>query len=200
MKTISLLFTLIITCGSIEAQIKFAQVSLRTLSQLDFQKADFNSASFPFEFKEHKNTSANFGLDVLIEKSITKKLSIYGGVGYFRNRFNFQRRYDHVLLNFGRDSVPIGTSTRNYDFLLLRIPVGIIYNISAAKKVALSIGIENIINFSFKQIYNGTKPFPEANNEYTKFNYYGNSVLVFLQVSKDFSNKSSFHFSHISGY
>ena len=52
---------------------------------------------------------------------------------------------------------------------------------------AIYLGIENIINFSFNQIYNGTKPFAEANNKLTKFDYYSNSILLFVRNTKNLS-------------
>ena len=168
-------------------------LSLRISLQQDFQKASFKDIQFPYELKEHSAKQINWGLDILTEKEIFEGWYGYMGIGYFRNKFNFKRAYDHKLLNPGTDSIPIGTSTSNYIFNLIRLPVGISYQVTKKDNYALNIGIENIVNFSFSQVYNGTKPFPEANNRMTTFNYYGNSVLLFGRFVKNLSKNKYLH-------
>jgi hypothetical protein len=191
-KTSLLLFSFI--CFSFQnvvlSQIKSPQFSIRIAAQLDFQKADFKDINFPFDFKEHKITTINFGMDLLIEKEITNEWGIYGGIGYYRNKFKFKRAYDHTLLNIGTDSIPIGTSTNDYTFALVRCPIGILYKLITRNKHAFHLGMENIVNFSFQQTYNGSKPFPNANNKYSKFQYYGNSTILFVEVSRHLNQNS----------
>jgi hypothetical protein len=172
------------------AQNKSVFITPRISFQSDFQKADFKDIRFPFEYKEHTATQLNWGIDLLIEKYLTYKLSVYIGVGYFRNKFNFKRWYDHELLNNGRDSFPIGTSTNNYIFHLLNFPIGANYKFLKKNNYDFILGIENVVNFSFQQVYNGRKAFPEATNKYTKFSYYGNTVLLFGGISKYLSHSS----------
>ena len=164
--------------------------SVRISLQSDFQKDAFQDVHFPFEFKEHSTTATNWGIDLLGEKEIFNNWSVYIGTGYFRNKFNFKRFYDHQLLNIGRDSFLIGTSTSNYTFHLLRFPIGISYRLLEKNKYDVNLGIENVINFSFQQVYNGGKPFPGANDKYSKLRYYGNSILLFGCISKQVSQNS----------
>ncbi|WP_276501264.1 hypothetical protein [Terrimonas pollutisoli] len=189
------IFPLLFLCSflfknSLFAQSKEPIFSVRVSVQSDFQKADFKDASFPFDYKRHSTTTINFGIDALIEKEITKQITAYIGAGYYRNKFTFSRFYDHRLLNIGTDSILIGTSTRNYTFHLLRCPVGIYYQLIKLNKYALNFGLENIVNFSFQQAYNGAKPFPTANNKYSGFRYYGNSILISISGMKRISPTS----------
>lgn len=173
------------------AQNKKFSITARIPLQIDFQKATFKDVHFPFEFKEHSVIATNWGIDLLSEKEITKKLGVYIGIGYLRDRFNFQRFYDHQLLNIGTDSLPIGTTVYNYTYHLFRLPIGIAYKIIETKKLDLQVGFENIFSFSFLQIYNGAKPFANANNKLSHFRYFGNSIMFFIQFSKPISNTSS---------
>lgn len=176
------------------AQNKDIFIAPRISFQSDFQKAAFKDIRFPFEFKEHTATQVNWGIDLLIEKSLSDRLSVYIGAGYFRNKFNFKRQYDHQLLNDGRDSIPIGTSTNNYIFHLLHFPIGANYQVLKRNKYDFILGIENVVNFSFQQVYNGKKAFPEARNKHNGFNYYGNTILLFAGISKHLSHSSLFQF------
>ncbi len=172
------------------AQINNPVFSVRVSLQSDFQKADFKDTQFPNEFKEQSATQMNLGIDLLSEKRIHNNWSVYAGIGYFRNKFNFKRAYDHQLLNIGRDSLPVGTTTSDYTFHLLRLPIGISYQLLKKSRYNFNIGIENIINFSFLQVYNGQKPFPDANNKYSRFGYYGNSIHLFCRISRQVSPNS----------
>ncbi len=169
------------------AQVKTDKTffSVRALIQSDFQTADFKDIRFPYEFKKHSTTTVNWGADLLIGKEMLINWNVYIGIGYFRNKFNFKRAYDHKLLNPGTDSIQLGTSTTDYVFNLLRIPIGINYIISKKDKYKIDMGIENVFNFSLQQVYNGAKPFPNSNNKYSKFKYYGNSILVLVRISKE---------------
>lgn len=172
------------------AQINKSLFSFRISLQSDLQKADFTDTQFPYEFKEHVTTELNWGIDLLREKKILNKCSLYFGIGYFRNKFNFKRAYDHQLLNSGTDSLPIGTSTNNYTFHLLRFPIGISYQLLKKNKYDFNLGIENVINFSLQQVYNGGKPFVGANDKYSRFSYYSNSVFFFGRISRRLSKNS----------
>lgn len=88
------------------AQKKEIFFSARVSVQSDFQKADFTDITYPFTYKKHSATTANFGIDILVEKEVASKWNAYVGAGYFRNKFSFKRFYDHRLLNIGTDSWP----------------------------------------------------------------------------------------------
>lgn len=175
------------------AQINKSLFSVRIAVQSDFQKATFKDTRFPYELKEHKASQINWGLDLLNENRIYNNWRVYFGIGYFRNKFNFERFYDHQLLNIGRDSFPIGTSTYDYTFHLLRIPMGLSFLILKKNEYDFSLAIEQAINFSFQQVYNGRMPFSGANNRYSKFKYYGNSILLVASISKSLSKNSLIH-------
>ena len=70
----------------------------------------------------------------------------------------------------------------NYIYNLVRFPLGIIYEIKTTSKSVYKIGAEIILNYSFQKIYNGGKPFPNANNKISDFQYSGNSVIVFTSI------------------
>jgi hypothetical protein len=176
--TSSILFSNII-----DAQNKGILISTRISLQSDFQIAEFRSIP-PDTTTKHSTTTINWGIDLLIGKYITNNLRSYISFGYYRNKFNFKRGYDHQLLNIGTDSLAIGTRTYNYTYHLFRLPIGITYKLKEIKNYTFSIGMENIFNFSFKQVYNGGKPFPNANNKYSNFQYYGNSVILIFCVSQ----------------
>ena len=176
--------------GKVLSQNNSPIVSIRLSLQSDFQKADFKDSQFPYQFKKHSATALNWGIDLLKEKNISNRWSVYVGAGYFRNKLNFKRAYDHQLLNAGRDSLPIGTSTSDYSFHLFRLPIGVSYGLVKKNKYNFSLGLENAVNFSFQQVYNGEKPFPDANNKYSIFKYYGNTVLFFLRFS-NYINQNS---------
>jgi hypothetical protein len=185
-----LLLCLIPFKQKLNAQHDKALFSVRVSAQSDFQKARFKEIHFPYDFREHKANQINWGLDFLSRKKISNRSNVYFGIGYFRNKFNFKRAYDHQFLNRGRDSFPIGTNTYDYTFHLLRIPIGLSFLILEKNKYDFRLAIEQTVNFSFQQIYNGQLPFPNANNKYSKFKYYGNSILIFLPISKHFSRNT----------
>ncbi len=176
----------------VNAQNKSVFITPRISLQSDFQKADFKDNQFPFEFKEHTATQLNYGIDLLFDKYLTDKLSVYIGAGYFRNKFNFKKFYDHRLLNIGTDSIPLGTATRNYIYHFIRFPVGVDYTIISTKKETYKIGGEIIFNCSFQKIYNGGKPFPNANNKLSKFQYSGNTINLFATVAIPINSNSFF--------
>jgi hypothetical protein len=202
MKKNKLILPLFLLCIFLNISVKnilFAQkketfFSARVSGQSDFQKADFTDITYPFTYKKHSATTVNFGIDIMIGKEIASKWNAYAGAGYFRNKFSFRRFYDHRLLNMGTDSLAIGTSTDNYIFRLFRIPLGISYQLMKGNGYSFQIGIESIVNFSFQQVYNGGKPFPGANNKYSKFRYNGNSILLVMNVAKKASQSSLFQF------
>ncbi|MGH2647673.1 MAG: hypothetical protein ACRDE8_08905, partial [Ginsengibacter sp.] len=93
---------------TVDAQNKDFEFSTRISFQSDFQKADFKSIP-PDTTTKHSATNLNWGVDLLIEKSLAKDLGIYLGIGYYKNTFNFIRGYDHQILNIGTDSISIYT-------------------------------------------------------------------------------------------
>ena len=180
MKKATLLLLFIYLFKSSFSQTTKIQLQVRLPIQLDMQKAE---ETFTWGTKVHKANTVNFGLDALIKYKV-EKFSFYTGIGFFRNRLNIKRGYDHQALNIGRDSLPIGTNTKNYNYSLLKLPLGLIFEILRTKKVHYSIGAEFINNFSFRRKYNGAIPFEGANTVYNGFNYFGNSVNLFTSISK----------------
>lgn len=183
MKKIALLGLFIHLLNFSFSQSKNFQLQLRVPFQLDKQKAEI---SFSYGTEVQKATAFNFGIDALTNLRI-QNFALYTGVGFFRNRFNIKREYDHQALNIGRDSLPIGTYTENYNYSLLRLPIGIEYQVLRSKGLTLGIGTEHFFNFSFKRKYNGAVPFAEANTVYNGFSYFGNSVNFFINLSKTIS-------------
>lgn len=168
-------------------------ISARISSQLDFQKSSFKNSQFPFEYKEQTSQKINWGLDVLAERKLSKSWYLNGGLGYYKNTFNFKRAYDHRLLNAGTDSIPIGTSTNNYTFHLLRFPIGIGYQVYKNNRYLFNVGLEHIVNFSFAQNYNGSKAAPDASTTRHKFEYYGNSVVLIGRITKASTKSRQIH-------
>jgi hypothetical protein len=174
----------LIFCGALSAQSRKAVLSARFSLQVDFQKDSFKEIPFPFGIKPHTSTAINWGIDLLIEKKASREISAYIGLGYFRNQFNFNRLYDHSLLNIGRDSFPVGTRTSNYLFHLLRLPVGATYKVLHKKNYHINLGIEGVVSFSFRQTYHGKDVFPNANHSYSRLDYYGGSIFLVSCISK----------------
>lgn len=162
------------------------QLQLRIPFQFDKQKAEI---PFSWGTEVQKAKAFNFGVDALINLK-AKKFSFYTGVGFFRNRFNIKRGYDHQALNDGRDSLPIGTSTKNYNYSIFRLPLGIGYQVLHKEKWTLAIGAEQLFNFSFRRKYNGATPFEGANTVYKGFTNFGNSINAFVSISKTSTNHS----------
>ena len=191
----SLKYFLLLAIGFLFSMISFSQtepfsISLRVSGQFDFQKAEYKEGSFPFDYKEHKITVFNYGADILAENKLSNKFRISAGIGYFRNKIIQHRFYEHRLLNIGTDSLPIGTKITNYILHHLRVPIGISYKVGVVKNYEIDLGLENMLNFSLTQVYNGGLPFNGANNRYTHLDYYGNSVIFSLSASKKLTQKS----------
>lgn len=182
MKKITLFLLFIYLFGSSFSQNTKIHLQVRLPLQFDMQKAEI---IFPLRTEIQKANTINFGLDALIKFKIDK-VSLFTGVGYFRNRFNIKRGYDQQALNAGMDSLPIGTDTENYNYSLLRLPLGFTFEILRTKKIYYNIGAELLNNFSFRRKYNGRIPFEGANTVYHGFNYFGNSVNLFASLSKKY--------------
>lgn len=166
-------------------------IDVRIPVQVDFQKEDIG---FPVRFipKEQTATVLNYGIDGLAEKKFGEKVRAYAGAGYFRNKFKFRKLYDHQLLNIGRDSFPIGTFTHNYIYNLIRFPFGISYTITINQKNEFRIGSEIVFNCSYRKVYNGGKPFQNANNKYSGFQYSGYAINLFTCIAIPISGNSFF--------
>lgn len=181
-KLITFLFGFFLFISFARAQENSLSIVLRIPIQVEFQKEIIKSASISLQ-KEQKATVLNYGIDAIVQKTVFQQISLYAGVGYFRNKFDFKRFYNHQLLNIGRDSIPLGTSTRNYVYNFLRFPIGMIYQIKTTRKNLCQIGGEIIFNYSFEKIYNGGKPFPEANNKISDFQFSGNSLILYATIA-----------------
>jgi len=145
---------------------------------MDFQKERIESAPISVS-KDQRSVVLNYGIDFLVKKDLDRNINTYIGIGYFRNKFNFKRFYAHRLLNIGTDSIPLGTSTSSYTYNLARIPFGISIDVNMKQKIAFKVSGELIMNYSFNRIYNGSKPFPTANNKLSVFSRLGNSINLF---------------------
>ena len=152
---------------------------LRVPLQLDNQVIEIQ---YSWGTEVQKANTFNFGLDALLNFQ-SKRLSLSVGAGFFRNRFNIQRGYDHQALNPGRDSLPIGTNTKSYNYSILRLPAGMAYTFLKNKKYSIGVGGEHLFNFCFKRKYNGALPFPDANNSFNGINYFGNSMNIFIALA-----------------
>lgn len=168
---------------------KFSIV-VRIPVQEEFQK-EYIALAVNGPKTEKKANVVTFGIDFLVEKKISQKIDVYAGAGYFRSKFQFIRPFNHRLLNIGTDSVPLGTNTYNYIYNLIRFPVGLSYQLSSSKnKILINAGSEILFNFSFKNVYNGGKPFPGANNKLSHFQYSGISLNLFTCVKFPLTNSS----------
>jgi hypothetical protein len=172
------------------AQTGSLSLGLQIPLQVDFEKEiiGYPVVNSP---QEQKVSVLNYGINILVEKKLEGKLSIFAGAGFLRKEFNFKRFYNHELLNTGVDSLPIGTSTQNYVYKFLRFPFGASYTINTNKKIAYKIGGDFYFNWAFQKKYNGGKPFPDANDKLSKFQYSGNSANLFFNISI-LMNSSSF--------
>ena len=134
-----------------------------------------------------KNNSLNFGMGCIASLQISKQVSVSAGLGYFRERFNIKRPYNHRALNAGRDSVLILLVTRNYNYHLLEIPVGVNYSFSK-KKNSTRIGIQYVPAFSLSSSYNGGVPFPNANTTRNATYFFSHSVNLSVAFPFTISN------------
>lgn len=188
-----LVFCLFSCVQSPKAQVKKFSVFLRVPIQADFQKEKIRFS--PLRFKEVQHaTVLNYGIDLIGETEILKKINSYIGVGYFRNKFDFKRSYAHQLLNSG-DSLGIGTYTSNYIYHILRFPVGLSYQLKANNEVTYKVGAELIINYTFQKKYNGGKPFAGANTKISDFKYWGNSTLFYATIRIPLNKNSLLDFT-----
>jgi hypothetical protein len=186
--SILIILFLFIFTAAVSAQEVKTRLEVRLPVQYERQKEIINYGP-P---QTQKASAINFGIDALIKFQFVK-VTVSGGVGYFRNRFNIKRPYDHTLLNRGRDSLAILTTTFNYTYSLLRFPLGIEYPLVNKKNMNVSIGLEYFLNFSFKQKYNGGKPFKNANNSHYDWKFYGNSSQLFISFLIDQNKKHSIY-------
>lgn len=178
-KILSVFLIFILYYQSYSQSDKF-QLQLRLPLQIDRQKAEI---IYSWGTQVQRSNAINFGLDALMSYQ-KKNFAVYSGLGFFRNKFYIKRGYDHQALNPGRDSLPIGTETKNYVYLILRVPIGIEYRVMQTKGFSLGVGVEYLFNFSFRRNYNGDVPFKGANTIYKGFSNFGNSLDFFIALSK----------------
>jgi len=151
-------------------------IGIRLPAQWERQKA---TVEYSFG-KVVSGNALNFGIDVLIERG-GHPWKVYGGLGYFRNRINIRRLFDHEVFNPFRDSIPIGTLTRHYTYYLFRIPAGVKYVLYQDSHQTIDAGIENNFNWSLKRKYDGPKvPGFENENIYAQASFFGNTVNLFF--------------------
>ena len=173
-------FTVFLICLFFSEGIVYAQnlnviLSVRFPIQYEIQKEEITYGPH-----ETQNASAvNFGIDVLASSNISK-LVLFTGLGYFKNKINITRPYDHQLLNAGNDSLSILTRTKNYTYSLIRVPLGIEVPLFKKQNFTLSTGVEHQFSFCFKQKYNGGKPFEDAKDSHASFRYFGNNFQFFI--------------------
>lgn len=179
MKKIFLAFSLICLSNAAFTQQDGLYFKLKVPLQCDVQRA---TEVFSYGSEIKKGHAVNFGVDALIEYQ-KNAFSVYSGVGYFRDRFNIKRGYDHKALNPLSDSLPIGTDTKFYTYSLVRIPIGFIAQISKNRNREIGLGCEYFFNYSFCRKYNGRLPFEGANTTYKGFNSFGNELHLLLAIS-----------------
>lgn len=167
---------------TLTAQTNNLKLHIRIPIQYEQQKANIST---PFGVREAQANAINFGTDILLAYTV-KKINFYGGIGYFRNRFNIRREYDHRALNAGSDSIPLGTEALYYTYSLLRIPTGFTHSVLKQGNTQVLLGVEHVFNFSFRRKYNGAVPYSGARNTNTQFSYFGNcaNVVVNLKVQQ----------------
>jgi hypothetical protein len=155
-------------------------VGIRLPGQWEYQKA---TIEYSFGKEVVSGNALNFGLDVLLERS-GHPWKVYGGLGYFRNRINIHRQFDHEVFNPFRDSIPIATLTRNYTYYLFRIPTGVKYVLHRDSHQSIDVGVENNFNWSLKRKYDGPRaPSFENKNIYGQASFFGSTVnLLFTYV------------------
>lgn len=191
-KSYSKLFRFVMTLLKVIATASFVFLSLMSFSQTnnfnfelrlpiqhEAQKAELE---YSYDTIVQKATQINFGLDALLKYKLGR-ISAYTGVGFFRNRFNVRRSYNHQALNTGRDSFPIGTFTKNYTYSIVRFPFGIGIDLATVKNINIGVGAAYFFNFSVRRKYNGAVPFRGANTAYNKVNYFGNSLNASINFS-----------------
>lgn len=160
----------------LKAQKGQTSVSIRIPLQLEFQKAV--AVYGPDETQ--KNTAINFGMDALLEYGVSRKLTLSAGLGYFRQRFNIRRMYDRQALN-PTDSISYMSVTSNYDYHLLRVPLGIRYSLGQAAK-SPALGIEYVPGFSVSNRYNGRKLFENTNQQLNKFRLFSHAFNLSARI------------------
>lgn len=173
-------FYFILFVYQISAQQIQTQVQFRVPIQVEWQQAEI---SYSWGTDTLNATCINFGADALINFTY-RDISIFGGIGLFRNRFNLKRGFDHRALNPGRDSLPLGTLTRSYTYSIIRIPLGADFRLIQNEYFELGIGVEYLLNFSFRRKYNGVIPVGDGNSVFKDLNYFGNSLNIFIYLAK----------------
>jgi hypothetical protein len=169
------------------AQTKKISFAVRVPVQLDFQKVQVNYG----EDGVKKNIAINFGINGIAMLGLSKQLSAFAGIGYFRERFNIKRSYNHGALNPG-PSPAILLYTNHYDYHLLTFPAGISYALTN-KKPSVSLGAEYVAGFKFLSSYPGQKPFPDASTTKSGFSFFSHQVN--LSVTIPIATGSSHRFS-----
>ncbi len=157
--------------------------NVRASGQLDLKKEIFKTVRFPYEVKEHESRSFSYSVDLMIEKKITDDLTFSIGLGYLHESIAFNKFFDYQILQSGRDSTSIGVATKNYVYHILRAPVGVTYYFLKKDNLAIGIGVENHINFRFRETYKVNPPLVTRSN-LNSFKYYGNSTFVYLNILK----------------
>jgi hypothetical protein len=179
MKNIFLSLLFLFLSATSFSQNKGTQLQVRMPFQLEYQEA---TIQYTWGIDYKKGKQLNFGLDALLHHRINR-YALYAGIGYFRNKMNIRRPYDHMALNQGVDSLPIGTLTDDYTYSLLRFPIGVGYTVVTSQKGDLSLMLEHLFNYSLRRDYKGGVPFSGANTTYKKANPFGNSVNLLVHFS-----------------
>ncbi len=153
--------------------------SIRVPIQVENQKAHVTYGPD----KTVRATTLNFGVDVLFNLHLNSKFIFNAGLGYFRERFSIERPYDHIALNPQTDSLLELLKTSYYDYDLLRMPISVQYVIVEHKILMVKAGIEYISSFSFRNKYNGKKPFPTAVNTVNDLRFFSHSLNLIASLN-----------------
>jgi hypothetical protein len=122
-------------------------------------------------------TAVNFGLRLQLHANVSRHVSVSAGIGYFRERFNIRRGYDHVQLNLGRDSFLVYTLTKYYAYRLLEFPLTFTFLFTPNIRSA-GLSLTYIPAFSISTLYEGGVAIYGANKVYSGTRFYSHSVLV----------------------
>jgi hypothetical protein len=171
------LFLLLFSMSAGTAQTRKISFVVRVPVQLDFQKVQVHSAWG----QEQKNTGVNFGINGIAMFGISNQLSGFAGIGYFRERFNIMRAYDHGELNPGRPIPLFLLYTDQYDYHLLTLPAGISYALTK-KRSSVSLGVEYIPGFRFFSSYTDQQHFQDENTSQSGFSFFSHQVNMSVTI------------------
>ncbi|MBV9987341.1 MAG: hypothetical protein JO301_06660 [Chitinophagaceae bacterium] len=122
-------------------------------------------------------TILNYGIQLSANKKVNNHLLFSGGLGYFRQRFNIKRVYDHQTLNSGSDSLPIELSVSHYVYHLLEVPLGLSY-LFGSNATSPGLKLTYTAAFTLASVYKGGVPFTGARTTDGTIRFFSSAVAV----------------------